>query len=244
MQVANDTEIRVELEGKVLVAALKQSVDQGNRDSADFAHKQLFQLLRGHSQLKDKPAKVETNVYEILGLGQNASMEVVHKHFLRRVRKLLLTKGKVHPVQFLETLRSLWIAHDILIDPRTRRDYDQRVIGVAGIVRLQERDDEKKGDPLTPGQRVEQKIIKLIESSGLVEQTELEIARDMHKAMPEMPFGEFLLKQNFIARYQLDAILSGRRLLDAGIITLPQFQNAMKVISEEHPLLEDALQLS
>jgi hypothetical protein len=244
MQVASDSDIRVELEGKVLVAALKQSVDQGNRDSADFAHKQLFQLLRGHCQPKDKQTKVETNVYEILGLGQNASTEVVHKHFLRRVRKLLLTKGKVHPVQFFETLRSLWIAHDILIDPRTRRDYDQRVTGVAGIVRLQERDEDKKGDPLTPGQRVEQKIIQLIESSGLIEQTELEIARDMHKAMPEMPFGEFLLKQSFIARYQLDAILSGRRLLDAGITTLPQFQNAMKVISEEHPLLEDALQLS
>jgi len=244
MQVVNDSEIRIELEGKVLVAALKQSVDQGDRDSADFAHKQLFQLLRKHSPVREKQASTETNVYEILGLGQNASGEVVHKHFLRRVRRLLLTKGKVHPVQFLETLRSLWIAHDILIDPRTRRDYDQRVTGVAGIVRLQERDDDKKADPLTPGQKMEQKVIKLIETSGLLEQTELEIARDMHKAVPEMPFGEFLIKQNFIARYQLDAILSGRRLLDAGIVTVAQFQQGMKEISESNPLLEDALHLS
>jgi hypothetical protein len=244
MLIASETEIRVELEGKVLVAALKQSVEQGDHNSADFVHKQLFQLLRGHSQPRQKQIKSEMNVYEILGLGPNASVEVVHKHFLRRVRKLLLTKDKVDPVQFLGLLRSLWIAHDILMDPRTRRDYDQRITGVAGIVRLQERDEDRKTFPLTPGQRVEQKVIRLIESSGLLEQTELDIARDMHKAVPEIPFGEFLLKQNFIERYQLEAILSARRLIDAGVITLEQFQKAIKEISIERPLIEDVLGLN
>jgi hypothetical protein len=241
MLIASETEIRVELEGKVLVAALKQSVEQGDHNSADFVHKQLFQLLRGHSQPRQKQIKPEMNVYEILGLGPNASPEVVHKHFLRRVRKLLLTKGKVDPNQFLGMLRSLWIAHDILMDPRTRRDYDQRITGVAGILRLQERDEERKTYPLTPGQRAEQKIVRLIESSGLLEQTELQIARDMHKAMPEIPFGEFLFKQNFIERYQLEAILTARRLIDAGMITVDQFEQAIKAVSKERPLLEEVL---
>jgi hypothetical protein len=46
---------RIELESKVLVAAFKQSVDLGDSQGAQFAHKQLFGLLqtrhRSHSTL-------------------------------------------------------------------------------------------------------------------------------------------------------------------------------------------------
>jgi len=39
---------RVDLESKVLAAAFKQSIDLGDSEGADFAHKQLFQLLRAN----------------------------------------------------------------------------------------------------------------------------------------------------------------------------------------------------
>jgi curved DNA-binding protein CbpA len=240
MLIASDREIRVDLEGKVLVAALRQSVEQGDQSAADFAHKQLFQLLRGQVRPKPKQSKMEKNVYEILGLKEDASEEVVHKHFLHRVRKLLLGKAKEHPMQFLQQLRSLWIAHDILIDPATRRDYDRRIAGLP-LINEPMKDSEKSNSENSINTQLEaNKIVKLIESSGLMEQTELDIARDMHRAMPEMPFADFLIKQNFIERQQLDAIMTGGRLLQSGTISPVQFKKSIKDLSEAKSLTDGA----
>jgi hypothetical protein len=241
MLLLSNDEIRLELEGKVLVAALKQSVDQGNPDAADFAHKQLFQLLRRRKPLKETTARAERNLYEILGVGQTVAQEIIHKHFLRRVRKLLLRKGAEHPVKFLQTLRSLWIAHDILNDPRTRQNYDLRVLGLPSIIELDVPDLSNEAQLALSGHAEADKIVKLIESSGLLEQKELEIACDMHRAMSEMPFGDFLLKQRFLEPYQLEAILLGGRLINTGAITLLQFKEAMKSLTPSHPQLRDIL---
>ncbi len=86
--------------------------------------------------------------------------------------------------------------------------------------------DEKKPGEL--GQRLHLKIGELLNVAGLLEASELEIACDMHKAMPEMQFGSFLVKQGFIEEYQLEAVLFAQKLLRKGLITVVQYQAAME----------------
>jgi curved DNA-binding protein CbpA len=166
------------------------------------------------------------DVYAVLGVSQYASYELIHKSFLKLSRKLLLSGARGQNRRDLERLRSLWIAHDILMDPKTRNDYDFRSIRSG------------KGEPKPPKQeggtlsKAAMKIGELLQESGLLEPTELEIACDMHKAMPEMQFGRFLVKQGFIEDNQLEAVLLGQRLIQESNITIEQFKELMELVNK------------
>jgi len=123
--------------------------------------------------------------------------------------------------QLLGTLQALWIAHDILGDAVTRTDYDFRRMGLRG----QSSEDDPAKATLTS--RPKLRIGELLQCAGLLETTELEIAADMHKAMPELMFGAFLVKQGFIGDGDLNCVLLGQQLLKTGGITVAQFQDAM-----------------
>ena len=71
------------------------------------------------------------------------------------------------------------------------------------------------------------KVGELLESAGLLEPTELEIAADMHKAMPEMLFGTFLVKQGFITEGDLEQAVLGQELVKDALIKLDVFKQAM-----------------
>jgi hypothetical protein len=167
------------------------------------------------------------DVYAVLSVSQYASYELIHKSFLKLSRKLLLAGAKGQNRRDLERLRSLWIAHDILMDPKTRNDYDFRSIRSAkGEAKAQK---EESGQ-LAPKSAM--KIGELLQESGLLEPTELEIACDMHKAMPEMQFGRFLVKQGFIEDNQLEAVLLGQRLIVEGSIQIDQFKELMQLVNQ------------
>lgn len=83
----------------------------------------------------------------------------------------------------LKRLQSYWIAHDILSDSQTRASYDERISGSSD-----EDDDTDDTVSSTVTSRPSMRIGELLQSSGLLEKTELEIAADMHKAMPELMF--------------------------------------------------------
>lgn len=168
-----------------------------------------------------------SDVYTLLGVTEMATMEIIHRNFLRKVRKLLksLPEGSLlERAPTLEQLRVLWIAHDILTDPVTRADYDLRLIGLRGGASPGGPDEHKASEF---GGRTVLKIGELLTCAGLLEPTELEIACDMHKAMPEVQFGRFLVKQGFIQEHQLEAVLMGQKLLRRGCITVAQYQAAM-----------------
>jgi hypothetical protein len=173
------------------------------------------------------------DVYALLGVSQYSSYELIHKSFLKRLRKLLLVRSKGgYQRRVLELLRSIWIAHDILIDPNTRNDYDFRVLGLRGQAdsQITGMPEDRRGNP--DANQAPLKIGELMQASGLLEPTELEIACDMHKAMPEMQFGRFLVKQSFIEEYQLQAVLLGQRLIRDGKLTVSQFQELMVSVKD------------
>lgn len=171
------------------------------------------------------------DIYEQLGVLRDTSAQEIHKRFLKRVMKMLLNTSMTGQIDgHLQGLQALWVAHDILIDPVTRTDYDLRALGI------------KTGDyeiVLDTGQSLNTgsvsqlpspdswRIGELLLAAGVLEQAELDIACDMHKAMPEIQFGTFLSKQGFISEKQLQAVLIGQILLRSGEITLSQFRSMM-----------------
>lgn len=173
----------------------------------------------------------EFDAYDILHVEQIATFEEIHRNFLYLVRKLMFALKKVKRKQrklLLAELQDLWIAHDILSDPVTRTDYDFRILGLRGapdVIIHTAPEDREQAQSST---RTPLRIGELMQCAGLLEPTELEIAADMHKAMPEMLFGAFLVKQGFIEEADLDQVLMGQRLLKNGNITVGHFQMAMK----------------
>ncbi|MFA6559128.1 MAG: hypothetical protein WCT03_22075, partial [Candidatus Obscuribacterales bacterium] len=164
--------------------------------------------------------------YLRLDVSSTADFGSIHKSFLRKVRPLLRQHGAGGLVgqakkDLLVILQSLWIAHDILCDPVTRTDYDFRRMGL--------RSDAVDGDDgkASVASRPQLRIGELLLCAGLLETTELEIAADMHKAMPELMFGAFLVKQGFIEEDDLNCVLLAQQLLKTGGITAAQFQVVM-----------------
>ncbi len=164
--------------------------------------------------------------YLRLQVSQMADFGSIHKSFLRKVRPLLRqhasgTLAGQARKDLLNSLQSLWIAHDILCDPVTRTDYDFRRMGLRGT-------SEEGGEgKASVASRPQLRIGELLLCAGLLETTELEIAADMHKAMPELMFGAFLVKQGFIEEDDLSCVLLGQQLLKTGGITAAQFQESM-----------------
>lgn len=184
------------------------------------------------------------DAYGILGIEQVASFEQIHVAFLVSVRKLLFTLKKTRKrkqKKLLAFLQELWIAHDVLTDPVTRTDYDFRILGLRGAPDVIIDTPENEGQVVI-GSTVPLRIGELLQCCGLLEPTELEIAADMHKAMPEMLFGSFLVKQGFITEQDLEQVLMGQRLLKMGYMSVATFRGAMKQwIDSEIPIYESSV---
>lgn len=171
------------------------------------------------------------NFYEALGVGDTSTYEVIHTSFLRRLRSHIQThqaqpadsmsRGEIKA--FKEQLRFLCIAHDILKDPVTRTDYDLRRLG------LRQLDGPEGGGRLNGGKRTALKIGELLECANIIQPTELQVALDMHKAEPNMPFGQFLLTAGFLTEEELDSAILGQKLITFGKITVAQFQTAINL---------------
>jgi hypothetical protein len=172
------------------------------------------------------------DLYGTLGTTPHASHELAHQSFIKRVRKLLMFKTKgSYSREVLAQLRNLWIAHDILLDPKARYDYDLQLL------------NRKKLSPEAAQSNSGgfSKIGELLKASGLLEPAELEIACDMHKAMPEMQFGKFLVKQGFVEEPQLRAVLAGQFLIRSGKLTIEQFQEVMTAVKNQAGTFKDIL---
>lgn len=165
----------------------------------------------------------KTNSYVLLNVEPGASFREIHISFLRLVRRLLFDFNQAPKKKkrgMIKDLQQIWIAHDILSDPLTRTDYDIRFLGLKAPV-------SGTTEGVTESGGVLFKVGELLESAGLLEPTELEIAADMHKAMPEMLFGTFLVKQGFITEGDLDQAVLGQELVKDNLIKLDVFKQAM-----------------
>lgn len=229
---------------------IAQAVSQGNEDlsasqdvaALDASESGDFEAHTFSSPLgAEEGGKGSFNAYGILQVEQIASFEEIHRSFLFLVRRVLIGLKKAKKKQrrpLLEQLQNLWIAHDILSDPVTRTDFDFRILGLRGAPDvIIHSAPEDKTDSISS--RTPLRIGELMQCAGLLEPTELEIAADMHKAMPEMLFGAFLVKQGFISEEDLGQVLMGQRLLKNGNLTVGHYQMCMKKWRENQTPLEE-----
>ncbi|MBI5173812.1 MAG: hypothetical protein HY986_13070 [Candidatus Melainabacteria bacterium] len=173
------------------------------------------------------PTGAGANFYDVLQVAVEADAGTIHLRFLVMVRALLRgIKNREEPLRGVERrdtlkqLQDLWIAHDVLSDKATRSDYDARLLGLG--------DDDVSEETAIVKPPSHVRIGELLQCSGLLEKTELEIAADMHKAMPEIMFGAFLVKQGFVEEHDLECVLLAQQLIKTNDISLSQFQELMQ----------------
>lgn len=306
----DDLDDRLELEAKILVAALKQSIDRGDTEGADLASHFLSNLLRkraieAYQRIQDyeeaeplaeikvdanadepiinmslepeqstfqEPEEEEeeeegpiplalahggaektllanleeaasppqhepaspngkVNFYELLSTNMLSSYREIHVRFLRMVKKLIgkqkslkeAGNGASTERAFRIELRNLWVAHDVLKDPVNRADYD------LGLLCNREGSQlvPDNADKNTIEQSAKFKIGELLQAAEILDACELAIAVDMHRAVPEMMFGQFMVNQGYLTQEELDDALYAQKLIWAGKLTVAQFRQAM-----------------
>lgn len=197
------------------------------------AAKPAIELVKSRSLSAELEDSIDS-LYDLLGAPHNATSGGIHLRFLFKVRRIM-RYIQAHPElrgverkTVLKRLQSYWIAHDILSDSQTRASYDERMSGSS-----EEDDDTDDTVSSTVNTRPPMRIGELLQSSGLLEKTELEIAADMHKAMPELMFGAFLVKQGFVKEDDLECVLIGQTLIKSGELDLGQFQKVMETRAQD-----------
>ena len=227
-----------------LIHALKQSYEKGDDHGVVDAYKQLTQLIlkrvSGQTAQALLPEQADNFVpvgrfYEILGIQPLSSSRQVHVGYLRSIKKLLgsrhLSNGQER--DFLTRLQDICLAHDVLREPETRVDYDFRLLKVRGGGNALADELNALETTIVPRSgKVHLKVGELLQSSEIIDMAELAAAVDMHKAMPEMLFGQFMVKSGFINQRQLDTVLEAQKLIGAGHITVAQFQAGMKAFKD------------
>ena len=207
------------------------------------AHQTMEEPAQSSDEAKGAEHQYQ-GLYRLLGVSQMSPYEEIHKNFLIRVRahirQINVTK-RPEKLEMLQSLRRIWIAHDILTDPVTRTDYDFRDLGLRGDVELIMPPTIEDKQQAQQTNRTPTRIGELLQCAGLLEAAELQIACDMHKAMPEVQFGTFLIKQGFIGERDLESVLLGQKLLRAGIISVAQFQVAMELSQSRGHTISDTL---
>lgn len=215
-------------------------------------HKPSATEAQLHDQVAQKPqawklfepqVMAASSFYDILGVHNTSSFEQIHQQFFRTMRALFKLRNQqqlnstLGVRDFRYMLRQLCVAHDILRDPVTRTDYDLRLLGLRQPTEVTE---ETPGDVST---RARLMLGELLEATHLMEKAELEIALDMHKAMKEMPFGQFLVKAAFLTQDELDSALIAQKLISIGKITVNQFQYAIARLRNDDVSFFDTLVL-
>lgn len=219
------------------LAAMQTSFAPPQSDVLDASA--AMQSKAGASVEQDQVAKQAyvgpIDLYAILGVDEKADAASIERTFLSRVKAFLRTPGILTGQDRkadYKKLQSLWIARDILFDPVTRTDFDFRRLG------LRSDEDTNTRDHLDKSKI---RIGELLLCAGLLEETELEIAADMHRAMPEMLFGAFLVKQEFIQDADLDCVLLGQQLIRDGLLSTAQFKEVMEARKDNGMEMSDIL---
>jgi hypothetical protein len=217
------SEIEVVEESRTIHGAKGKDKNASKKDGA------MGQAFAKIGQIESDQTSDYRALYKLLGVSQISSFGDIHISFLRlnrhHLQRLAATKRQGRQ-ELLTSLRRIWVAHDILSDPVTRTDYDLRYLGLRGD---SDSSANSESEDKQEGAETKLRIGELLQCAGLLEGTELDIACDMHKAMPEVQFGTFLVKQGFIGERDLESVLVGQQLLRAGNISIAQFQVAMEL---------------
>ena len=171
------------------------------------------------------PVRVPGTYYEILGIDRFTDGARIETIFLKKVRNLL-RHGPLsrHDRQ---TLITLSVARDILKDENSRDDHDFRLLERARQATAVSRRASERAEQEKKNKEI---VIESVQLTDIIEESELQLAREMHDPKSLHSFAEFLIENEMVKRVELESAIMSRALLKQGRLQSAPLKQAFKAM--------------
>ncbi len=174
------------------------------------------------------------NYYGWIGAESTDPFFLLHVCYLRAVRAHLLRQflsdNALNPHEFKRQLKNMGIAFNILLDPRTRLDYDLRQLGLR--------------EPIDGNGLVVPADAKLPEAGGkakiayselmilcrIFDPEQMLAIVNAARLLGEHQFWDYLGDSGLLTQVELDSIRSGYQLICNGLISINQFEQGYQYV--------------
>ncbi len=229
---------KVELESQVLCAALRQSWAVRDVNGSVTSARELYQLFPDLLP-PPKPAADEASLcyYDLLGLKQQASANLVMSAFLR-VAKRFLRNEKVKDNR--EAYCLILDAGFVLRKSRLRLSHDlfavrhwliqNKAIPEDGTLDVVEDLSEAVFEQLAKTQPIVSelpRLVQLLKESQFIGPAEIQALLAQTALAPEIPLERLVLDSGYVTQQEMNSLKLAEMLLDQGKITMAQFQVAI-----------------
>ncbi|MDR3614712.1 MAG: hypothetical protein P4L53_14225 [Candidatus Obscuribacterales bacterium] len=164
--------------------------------------------------------------YELLQISADSSMEIVHRGYLRRVRRLigshhLENDTELELWQVESLVQAISLAHEVLRDPHTRSSYDKTRNFKKMVSDGVDLEPARKKAAATKSVH---SLLSLIRFSQLVSTSDLEAAMNAAENQTELETASYLVEVGKLTVEELESITLARYLLALGKITMTQYE--------------------
>jgi hypothetical protein len=229
---------KVELESQVLCAALRQSWATRDAKGAVTSARELYQLFPDLLP----PPKLGTgqspmDFYELLGVKQQASVNVVTSAFLRNVKRYLRSGkakeqkeayNRVLDAGFILRKARLRLSHDLMIVRHWL--IAAKAIPEDGTLEAAEQAGEEASEQLSKTQPLVvelPKLVQLLKEAQFIGPAEIQALTAQMALAPEIPIERLVLDSGYVTQQEMNSLKLAELLLEQGKITMAQFQVAI-----------------
>jgi hypothetical protein len=156
-------------------------------------------------------AEHPANYYEILGLDRFASVREVEKAFLKRIRSLLSSQDDGEPsTGFKEEIVSLFVARDVLRDPRSREEHDFQLLSLRRKSSPRTTPAWKWLEEIDAGRM---QVAEALMFAELASTSTLQVELELHESASLEQFKTCLIEDGIVSALELDSAILARILL-------------------------------
>ena len=171
------------------------------------------------------PVRVPGTYYEIFGIDRFTTGARIESVFLRKVRHLLRSDSLSRHDR--QTLITLSVARDVLKDENSRDDHDFRLLERARQATAVSRRASERAEQEKKNKEI---VIEAVQLTDIIEESELQLAREMHDPKSLHSFAEFLIENEMVKRVELEAAIMSRALLKQGRLQSAPLKQAFKAM--------------
>lgn len=229
---------KVELESQVLCAALRQSWASRDAKGAVTSARELYQLF---PDLLPPPKLASEqqphNYYDLIGVKQQASVNIVVSSFLRSAKKFLRAEkvkeqreayNRILDAGFILRKPRLRLSHDLVV---VRRWLIQaKAIPEDGTLEAAEVASEVVAEQMSKTQPLVTempKLVQLLKEAQFIGPAEIQALTAQMALAPEIPVDSLVLDSGYVTQQEMNSLKLAEMLLEQGKITMAQFQVAI-----------------
>jgi hypothetical protein len=162
--------------------------------------------------------------YDLLQVDSDATAELIHRNYLRRVRELLVSKEierELEPWQIEKLIHALSLAHETLRDTSSRGSYDKSR-HFRQTVSEHDRAETARKRPSSA--KNVYSLISLLRYSQLVSAADLDATIAASVGKTELEIAAYLVEVGKLTIEELESITLARYLLALGKISITQYE--------------------